>query len=110
VRPRDDRVFWYAVEPSLYAEGGAAGVIVLGALLRLPHSPSVRFGVLVPDTFFAVSLLCSAWRIFWRWRDPSLYRAGGKAWTPDADPMRRVALVGVAAGCLIPAFVSFTAR
>jgi len=105
MRPFGDRVYRYAVEPGLKAGGVAAFVIMLATIFHaLPAPPrGPRFGTIFVGTFFAVALPYIAWRIFCRARNPSLYRPTGRAWTIDEDQAdaRRIAIVGLVAGCLI---------
>ena len=103
----DSKVSRYAIPQGVFAGGVAMFLVIIGARwlnldLTLRRSYNGRF-VLMVGTFLLVASTTIVWRIVRRARNPSLYRASGKAWTVDEDPRDggRALLTGITLGALI---------
>ncbi len=99
----DAKVSRYALPQSVLAGGIAMFLVMFGAhwldlAVPLRKTYNGRF-VLMVGTFFLVAAITVAWRVVRRARNPSLYRASGKAWTVNEDP--RDGLRALAAGAML---------
>ncbi len=103
----DSKVSRYAIPQGVFAGGVAMFLVIFGArwldvALTLRRSYNGRF-VLMVGTFLFVAGTTIVWRIVRRARNPSLYRASGKARTVDEDARdgARALLTGLTLGALI---------
>ncbi len=103
----DSKLSRYAIPQGVMAGGVAMFLVIIGARwlnldLALRRSYNGRF-VLMVGTFLLVACITILWRIVRRARNPSRYRASGKAWTVDEDPRDsgRALLMGFTLGALI---------
>jgi hypothetical protein len=103
----DAKLSRYAIPQGVLAGGVAMFFVMFGArwldlAVPLRRSYNGRFALMV-GTFFVVGATTVVWRVFRRARDPSLYRASGRAWTVNEDP--RDGLRALATGFMLGAAI-----
>ncbi len=100
----DSRVGRYAIPQAIIAGGVAMFLVIFGSrwlnlALSLRKTQDGRVALMI-GTFLLVATLTVFWRVLRRAKDPSLYRAKGRAWTLTEDPRdaMRALVAGVTLG------------